>query len=83
MEVNLIAGPSLSALEVGRELTAQLFPGGQRPWGHVHEPRLGHADQDHREIIGHDSFIPSYTKDGGGVDLQELGGVDAPVIFIR
>jgi hypothetical protein len=37
----------------------------------------------HRELVGHDSFIPSCSEDGGGVDLQKLGGVDTPVVFLR
>jgi hypothetical protein len=80
--VDFVTGPSLSTLDVGCELTTQLFPRGQGPWGQVHEPRPGQAGQGHREIVGHDDLIPSCNRDRGGVDLQELGGVDAPVVFL-
>jgi hypothetical protein len=33
MEVDLVAGASVGALEVGCELAAQLFPGGEGPLG--------------------------------------------------
>jgi hypothetical protein len=69
MEVDLIAEPSVCALKVSFELMTHLFPRVQRPWGQVHEPRLGCASEGHREIVGHDDLIPSYSEDGGGVDL--------------
>jgi hypothetical protein len=69
MEVDLVAGPSVCALNVGRELMAQLFLGEQGTWGQVHEPRPGHTGQGHREIVGHDDFIAFCGEDGGGVDL--------------
>jgi hypothetical protein len=81
MEVNLIAGPSVRALKVGRELMSQLFPGVQGPWGQVHKPRSGHASQSHREVVGYDGLNPLCGKDGGRVDVQDLGGIDGPVVF--
>jgi hypothetical protein len=78
MEVDLIAGLRVSTLKVGRELTAQLFPGVQGPRGKVHEPRSDHAGQGYREIVGPDGLILSCNKDGSGVDLQELNRVDGP-----
>jgi hypothetical protein len=44
---------------------------------------LGHAGQGHWEVVGHDDLIPSYNEDLGGVDLQELGGVDTPILFLQ
>jgi hypothetical protein len=38
--------------------------------------------QGHRKIVGHDDLIPSCSKDRGGLDLSELGGVDIPVILL-
>jgi hypothetical protein len=38
MEVSLIARLRVGTLEVGRELEAQLSPGGERPLRQVHEP---------------------------------------------
>jgi hypothetical protein len=38
MEVGLLAQPRVGTLEVGRELTAQLSSGGERPLRQVHEP---------------------------------------------
>jgi hypothetical protein len=32
-------------------------------------------------MVGHDGLIPPCSEDGGGVDLQELNGVDGPVVF--
>jgi hypothetical protein len=69
VEVNLIALASVGALEVGRELTSQLLSGGEGPLEQVHEPRPGHTSQGHREIVGHDSLIPSRSEDRGRVDL--------------
>jgi hypothetical protein len=81
VEVRLVAESRVSTLKVGRELMAQLFLGVQGPWGQVHEPRPSQASQGHREVVGHNGFIPSCSKDGGGIDLQELGGVDKPIVF--
>jgi hypothetical protein len=83
VEVDLVAGASVGSLKVGREVMAQLFPGGEGVLGWVHEPQLGRVGQGHREVVGHDSLIPSCSEDGGGVDMQELGGVDTPIIFLR
>jgi hypothetical protein len=38
VEVNLVVGPRVSTLKVGRELMTQFFPVVQGPWGQVHEP---------------------------------------------
>jgi hypothetical protein len=76
VEVSLIARPRVSTLKVGRELMAQLFLGGKRSLGEVHELRPGHAGQGHREVAGHDVLIPTCGEDEGGVDLQEFGRVD-------
>jgi hypothetical protein len=83
MEVDLVARESVGALKVGCELMAQLRPGGDGPLGQVHEPRPSYTDQDHREIVGHDGLIPSSSDDQVGVNLQELGGVDTPVVLLR
>jgi hypothetical protein len=64
MEIDIVAGPRVRTLKVGRELTSQLGTAGQ-----VHEPQLGTTGQSHGEIVGHDSLIPSCYEDGGGVDL--------------
>jgi hypothetical protein len=69
VEVGLVAGLRVSTFKVGYELTTQLFPGGKRPLGEVHEPRLGRASQGHGEVVGHDGIIPSCGEDGDGVDL--------------
>jgi hypothetical protein len=69
MEVNLVGGGSIGTLEVGRELEAQLPPGGGGSLGQVHEPRSGRANQGHREVVGHEGLIPSCNEDRGGVDL--------------
>jgi hypothetical protein len=82
VEVDLITLASISALEVGHELMAQLHSGGEGPLRQVHEPRPGHTGQGHREVVGHDDLIPSCSEDRGGVDLQELSGVDTPVVLL-
>jgi hypothetical protein len=33
------------------------------------------------DVVGHDGLIPSCSEDGGGVDLQELGGLTLPSYF--
>jgi hypothetical protein len=83
VEVDLVARASVGALEVGRELTTQLHPGGEGPLRQVHEPRSGRTNQGHREIVDQDGIISSCGEDRGGVDLQELDGVDTPVILLR
>jgi hypothetical protein len=35
------------------------------------------------EVVGYDGLIPSCSEDGGGVDLQELSGVDTHIVFLR
>jgi hypothetical protein len=69
MEVSLVARPSIGALKVGSELTAQLRLGIEGPLRQVHEPRPSHSSQGHKEVVGHDDLIPSRHKDRGGVDL--------------
>jgi hypothetical protein len=59
MEVDLIAGASICALKVSRELIAQCFPGVEGLLGQVHEPQPGCAGQGHREVVDHDGIIPS------------------------
>jgi hypothetical protein len=39
--------------------------------------------QGDRKIVSYDRLIPSCDKDGGGVDIQELGGVNCPIILLR
>jgi hypothetical protein len=74
VEVGLAAWPGVSALEVGRELAAQLWPGVESPLGQVHEPRPGRPGQGNREVVGHNGLIPPpCRKDRGGVNLQEQG----------
>jgi hypothetical protein len=63
MEVGLIARSRVSTLEVGRELAAQLSPGGESPIWQVHEPRPRYTRQGHREVVGHDGLVSSYCKD--------------------
>jgi hypothetical protein len=82
VEVDLITLASISALEVGHELMAQLHSRGEGPLRQVHEPRPGRTGQGHREVVGHDDLIPSCSEDRGGVDLQELSGVDTPVVLL-
>jgi hypothetical protein len=52
------------------------------PLGEIHEPGPGRPRQGYGEVLGHDSLIPTCHEDGGGVDLQELGGVDRPIILL-
>jgi hypothetical protein len=47
MEVNLIAQVSIGTLEVGRELTTHLYPGGEGPLRQVHEPQPSRTSQGH------------------------------------
>jgi hypothetical protein len=72
MEVDLVARPNIGALEVDRELAAQLGPGVEGPLGEIHEPRPVHPSQGYRKVVGHDDLIISCRKDGGRVDLQEF-----------
>jgi hypothetical protein len=51
------------------------------PLGEIYEPEPGRPHQGYGEVVGHDNLIPTYCEDGGGVDLQELGGVDHPVVL--
>jgi hypothetical protein len=83
VEVGLVAWPGVSALEVGRELAAQLWPGVEGSLGQVHEPGPGRPGQGNGEVVGHNGLIPSCRKDRGGVNLQELRGVDGPVVLLR
>jgi hypothetical protein len=52
------------------------------PFGEIHEPVPGHPRQGYGEVVGHDNLIPPSREDRGGVDLQELGRVDRPVILL-
>jgi hypothetical protein len=62
MEVGLIAWPGVSALEVGRELAAQLWPGVEGPLRQVHEPGSGRPGQGNREVVGHNGVIPPAAR---------------------
>jgi hypothetical protein len=83
VEVDLVARVSVGTLEVGHKLSAQLRPGDEGPLGQVHEKRLGRIGQRHQEIFGHDGLISSRGEGQGGVDLQELGGVDTLIVFLQ
>jgi hypothetical protein len=83
MELDLVAQVSVGALEVGRELMTQLCPGGEGLLSQVHERRPGRTGQGHQEIVGHDGLISSCDEYRGGVNLQELCGVDTPVVLHR
>jgi hypothetical protein len=83
VEVYLRVGLRVGTLEVGRELMAQLLPGGQRCLRQVHESQRGHAGQGHRKVVDHDSLILSCSEDGGVVDLQELDRVDGPIVLLQ
>jgi hypothetical protein len=48
----------------------------------IHELGPGHPRQGYEEVVGHDSLIPPYREDGGGLDLQELSGFNRPVILL-
>jgi hypothetical protein len=52
------------------------------PLGEIHETGPGHPCQGYGEVVGHDSLIRACREDGGGVDLQELGGVNHPVVLL-
>jgi hypothetical protein len=82
VEVGLVARPSISALEIGRELVAQLWPGVKGPLREIHKPRSGCPSQGYMEVVGYDGLIPACSEDGGGVDLQKLDGVDRSVILL-
>jgi hypothetical protein len=62
MEVGLITRPSIGALEVGREVAAQLRPGVEGPLREIHEPGPGRPRQGYREVVGHDNLIPSAAR---------------------
>jgi hypothetical protein len=62
VEVGLVAWPSVSALEVGRELAAQLWPGVEGSLGQVHEPGPGRPGQGNGEVVGHNGFIPPAAR---------------------
>jgi hypothetical protein len=34
------------------------------------------------EVVGHEGLISSCCEDGGGVDLQELDGINSPVVLL-
>jgi hypothetical protein len=36
-----------------------------------------------RKIVGHDSLISYCSEDGGGVDLQEFGGVNRSIVLLQ
>jgi hypothetical protein len=53
-------------------------------WTHgVHEPRLGRAGHGGMEVVLHHYLIATSSENGGGVDLEELGGVDRHVILLQ
>jgi hypothetical protein len=62
VEVGLVAWPGVSALKVGRELAAQLWPGVEGPLGKVHEIGPGRPGQGNREVVGHNGFIPPIAR---------------------
>jgi hypothetical protein len=82
VEVSLVARPSISTLEVGRELAAQLRPGVEGPLGEIHEPRPGRPRQGYGEVVSHDGLIPPCSEDGCEVDLQEFSGVNCLIILL-
>jgi hypothetical protein len=82
VEIGQVTRPSISALEVGRELAAQLWPGVEGSLGKIHESGPGRPHQGYREVVGHDSLILACREDGGEVDLQELSRVDCTVILL-
>jgi hypothetical protein len=62
IEVELVAQASVAALEVGRELTAQLRLGDEGPSGRFMSHNRA-VPVRAREIVGHDNLIPSYSED--------------------
>jgi hypothetical protein len=68
---------------ISNQVTEHLVSEGKSSLGQVHEPRPGCVSQSHRKVVDYDSLIASCSKDGGGVDMHELDGVDSPVIFLR
>jgi hypothetical protein len=50
------------------------------PLGEIHKPGPGRPRQGYREVVGHSSLIPACCEDGGAVDLQELSGVNRPIV---
>jgi hypothetical protein len=69
VEVSLIDRSRVGTFEVGRELAAQLSPGGECPLWQDHKPCLCCTRQGHKEVVGHDGLVASRCKDRGGVDL--------------
>jgi hypothetical protein len=49
----------------------------------IHGPRLGGAGQGNMEVVHHHRLIPTGVEDGIGVDLEELGKVDGPVVDLE
>jgi hypothetical protein len=48
----------------------------------IHESRPGGADQGNMKVVHHHHFISTGREDGGGIDLEELGEVDRPVVLL-
>jgi hypothetical protein len=82
VEVGLVARSSISTLEIGHEQVAQLWPGVKGPLREIRVPRPDCTCQGYAEVVDHDDLIPLCSEDGGGVDLQELGKVNHPVILL-
>jgi hypothetical protein len=68
---------------MSNQVTDHLVSQGKNSLGQVHESRPGCVSQGHRKVVDYDSLIASSSKDRGGVDIQELDGVDSLVIFLR
>jgi hypothetical protein len=52
------------------------------PLGEILEPGPGLPRQGYGEVVGYDSLIPACREDGGGEDLQKLGGVNRPIVLL-
>jgi hypothetical protein len=52
------------------------------PLEEIHELGPDRPRQGYREVVGHYNLIPACRKDGSGVDLQELDGVNRPVVLL-
>ena len=83
LEIPLGRGTVVRRLEIGLELVAEVFPGGNRLLGEVHQPRAGVVLEGHGKPIGHDAMVPMRGQYGHGVELQELERVGGAVVARR
>jgi hypothetical protein len=83
VKVRLLPAARVCALEVRNELLAQILPGvdGVGRLGHQTAARL--TLEGHGEVIRHDPVVAPCRHDNRGVDLEELGGIDAAIILLR